>query len=964
MGIKHLIVYCQFRGRGRNSRIFYLIVTIIALTLIYTYPRHNNFHPDDYKYQVEDLKEKAELFVDNAVKAKDFEVSRIHSSPMDDDGDDDKHDNDDEGNEEEGKEDEEEEEDEEDEDEEDMDEDYEEEDANIIEAHAKWNKDAAAARFKEFIQEDAKNDQASKQKDNVIKDDVLVPDIDDDIKDNDDKVDHPDVEDRQDLQQGIVVPRVDNELNIMKKHNDAVEPLDAVDGMQGDIKEEGVHNDALEAPDAEDHINGQEPAVHDDILEPPDAADHIKVRDDVELPEVDIKDHPQDNLEAPDPHDQNEAHNDDLDLPNVDDHQLDKEEVMDGNDNLEAPEVIEVVEKPDNLAPPEKDVEEHGDDLKPPDVELAELHADDIPLPDVDDDIKEVPEKDNDDNVEIPKVVEEKRMDDNLKLPDKLVIPKDNVKAPNTDLREGHPDDVPLPPVDDLHGVKDVEGAQVNERENDNLGPPEEPQIPEDNLKAPDTNVKEGYPDDVPLPLVDDLHVAQDVTEFQVEQNKKVDPELKDNQNVAKNNIKAENTNLAGHPDDVPLPPVDDLHGVQDVEAAQILDNLPKEELDRDKRNAAAPDPTKQDAFVAKDIKGFPLEPCTGERTNFVYMKMIKSASETMVSMLRRFGYFRDLNYVQPIGKRIYVGWPYQIDEGYYRANKRPGKEFNILCEHAVYNKTILQKLMPANTVYFTSLREPYQQVKSMFSYYKLAKALKLEHLQDPFTEYIRNIDKYEKIYQVSETRHFRQCIPDNFSMTYNLMSFILGYPTGALGLTPDKTQDDAFIDKWLQDIDNSFSLVMIVDYFDESLVLLKRLMCWTWKDILHYNSNVLRYPWKENVDPEHIRIYKERSRVDYKLYNYFNQTFWRRVENEKHDFWGEVREYKKTASEMYDYCQNSPPNLIYNVQDNKWTKGFSINKQDCYDMVHYYDIFLKIKERYDNSPVEVHQPPMKINIC
>ncbi len=55
------------------------------------------------------------------------------------------------------------------------------------------------------------------------------------------------------------------------------------------------------------------------------------------------------------------------------------------------------------------------------------------------------------------------------------------------------------------------------------------------------------------------------------------------------------------------------------------------------------------------------------EKTKFVYVKMIKCASETLASVFRRFGLNRKLNLVLPVRRRIYLGWPYQITEDIYR---------------------------------------------------------------------------------------------------------------------------------------------------------------------------------------------------------------------------------------------------------------------------------------------------------
>ena len=58
---------------------------------------------------------------------------------------------------------------------------------------------------------------------------------------------------------------------------------------------------------------------------------------------------------------------------------------------------------------------------------------------------------------------------------------------------------------------------------------------------------------------------------------------------------------------------------------------------------------------------------CGEERINFVYIKMIKCASTTLSGVFRRFGLLRNLSFVLPPKGKIYIGWPYQIDETFYR---------------------------------------------------------------------------------------------------------------------------------------------------------------------------------------------------------------------------------------------------------------------------------------------------------
>lgn len=72
----------------------------------------------------------------------------------------------------------------------------------------------------------------------------------------------------------------------------------------------------------------------------------------------------------------------------------------------------------------------------------------------------------------------------------------------------------------------------------------------------------------------------------------------------------------------------------------------------------------------------------------------------------------------------------------------------------------------------------------------------------------------------------------------------------------------------------------MIVDYFLELLVLLKCLMCWIFKDILYYSSNVRNYKIQEIIFiDEELKLYYNFSKIDFIFYEYFNKFFWRKVQ-------------------------------------------------------------------------------------
>ena len=53
-----------------------------------------------------------------------------------------------------------------------------------------------------------------------------------------------------------------------------------------------------------------------------------------------------------------------------------------------------------------------------------------------------------------------------------------------------------------------------------------------------------------------------------------------------------------------------------------------------------------------------------------------------------------------------------------------------------------------------------------------------------------------------------------------------------------DMKNDDKVMDK-IHEIDNTFDIMMIVEHFQESLVLLKHLLCWPYKHLVSLKLNV-----------------------------------------------------------------------------------------------------------------------------
>ncbi|XP_060558307.1 galactose-3-O-sulfotransferase 2-like [Ruditapes philippinarum] len=324
---------------------------------------------------------------------------------------------------------------------------------------------------------------------------------------------------------------------------------------------------------------------------------------------------------------------------------------------------------------------------------------------------------------------------------------------------------------------------------------------------------------------------------------------------------------------------------------------------------------------------------CTNEMTNFVFIKCMKCATETMASVLRRFGYLRNLTFVLPVKRNLYLGWPFPIELSDIRLSKF---DYNILLEHSIYNGSFLQQIMPNNTMYITMIRNPWDHFKSTYNYFDVGEIGDVPNKS--IETYLKNITYYESIYKSPEKNWRRHCVPEGFSITRNLLSHCLGFPLGFPAGREDISKNQGKLQSYINDLEERFSLVMIVDYFAESLVLLKRIMCWSFKDIVYHHSNMGNYKDSnlKSLKPEgeYYKIHRNWSNVDYMLFNHFNKTLWQKIKNEGPDFYEEVQQFRliQLLVERFCFIENmwKFPNKYMTIPGSKFGKKFNITGEDC----------------------------------
>lgn len=195
--------------------------------------------------------------------------------------------------------------------------------------------------------------------------------------------------------------------------------------------------------------------------------------------------------------------------------------------------------------------------------------------------------------------------------------------------------------------------------------------------------------------------------------------------------------------------------------------------------------------------------------------------------------------------------------------------------------------LMPNDTVYITILRNPVTMFESMYSYYDLEKFYKFE---------FKNFDKVNLTKLPNMSKRFVNRIGPN------QMFFDLGFDLGNFKKSKKLKNTNATYLPYIKYLDSVFDLVMIEEYMNESLILLKNLLCWSFDDIVTFRVNARIK--KQNIGELATDRIKKLNQADVELYEYFLEKFKTKLESlDKEDLNRDLQELAARKKYWFDEC-------------------------------------------------------------
>ena len=121
------------------------------------------------------------------------------------------------------------------------------------------------------------------------------------------------------------------------------------------------------------------------------------------------------------------------------------------------------------------------------------------------------------------------------------------------------------------------------------------------------------------------------------------------------------------------------------------------------------------------------------------------------------------------------------------------------------------------------------------------------------------------------------------------------------MGLDHEHHEDDDIVSAYIDKLEAELDLVLITEYYDESLLLLKSCLCWDTADILYVSKNMRPPPTP--VSESLRKKLRQWNSVDVKLYKHFNNSLWNKIREYGPNFQTDLAKFREHLKEVFDEC-------------------------------------------------------------
>eukprot|EP00795_Rhopilema_esculentum_P004869 gene4869-21196_t len=288
----------------------------------------------------------------------------------------------------------------------------------------------------------------------------------------------------------------------------------------------------------------------------------------------------------------------------------------------------------------------------------------------------------------------------------------------------------------------------------------------------------------------------------------------------------------------------------------------------------------------------------------FVFLKTHKTGSGTLTGIFSRFADNHNLEMALPMKEVSRFSWPspFTVDE--VDLSRLKNEKANVLCHHAVFgSKSEFDNVMYPGTKYLTILRDPVERFESQFFY-------------DKFNLLF---DKRSNANVLLSFLNARKSTGWKFkNMTFEQKEILRLFTNGMLfdltGELLDEKQREDDIDILIKDTENDFDLVLLTEFFDEGLVLLRQTFGWTFLDLVYKRNHVRENRHKELLTSEVRDKIIDINRGDFKLYRHFLKIFKEKVQLYGEKFSRHLNIFRSLNKEIGKQCHYS--SFVINLEN------------------------------------------------
>ncbi|XP_041459588.1 galactosylceramide sulfotransferase-like [Lytechinus variegatus] len=214
-------------------------------------------------------------------------------------------------------------------------------------------------------------------------------------------------------------------------------------------------------------------------------------------------------------------------------------------------------------------------------------------------------------------------------------------------------------------------------------------------------------------------------------------------------------------------------------------------------------------------------------------------------------------------------------------------KNYNLMTFHIFFlpNENKLKQVMSPEPRFFTILRNPVRQWESAFFFFKGYKSMKVPG-KNP-SQYVNNFFKKPDTYWRKKFKSIHRN----------------GQWVDIIGSSRDINENMTHVEELIKELDKKLHLVLITDYVDESLILLKRLLCWEFEDLLYVKMNQRPSNSSGLMSEDLQEKIRRWNKADMILYDHFNRTLWKKINDIGPNFYKDLVVFRKMLDNYNKWC-------------------------------------------------------------